>query len=153
MRQLRLPTMGREFEKLADAAASNQTFAQFLLSLTEIELATRVANAVTVRIKDAGFAVEKDFDTYDFSVMPNLSKPKVLELPNVNGLNRNIIVVWWGVTGLGRPIWPWDGAWRRVGRVCGCDSSRGGAGQPPGAGAKAVHVRPFPSSNSTGRTC
>ena len=28
LRQLRLPTMGREFEKLArDAAASNQTFA------------------------------------------------------------------------------------------------------------------------------
>src|SRR5512135_3602801 len=48
LRQLRLPTMGREFEKLArDAAASNQTFAQFLLRLTELELATRAANAVT----------------------------------------------------------------------------------------------------------
>ena len=33
LRQLRLPTMGREFEKLArDAAAANQTFAQFLLA-------------------------------------------------------------------------------------------------------------------------
>ena len=31
-RQLRLPTMGREFEKLArDAAAGNQSFVQFLL--------------------------------------------------------------------------------------------------------------------------
>ena len=40
LRQLRLPTMGREFEKLArDAAATNQTFAQFLLRLTELELA------------------------------------------------------------------------------------------------------------------
>ena len=39
-RQLRLPTMGREFERLArDAAATNQTFAQFLLRLTEVELA------------------------------------------------------------------------------------------------------------------
>jgi DNA replication protein DnaC len=81
LRQLRLPTMGREFEKLArDAAAANQTFAQFLLRLTELELATRAANAVTTRIKDAGFPVEKDFDTYDFSVMPQLSKPKILEL-------------------------------------------------------------------------
>jgi hypothetical protein len=34
-RQLRLPTMGREFEKLSrDAAATNQTFVQFLLYLT-----------------------------------------------------------------------------------------------------------------------
>src|SRR5262249_8174162 len=81
LRQLRLPTMGREFEKLArDAAASNQTFAQFLLRLTEIELAARSANAVAARIKDAGFPVGKDFDTYDFSALPTISKPKVLEL-------------------------------------------------------------------------
>jgi DNA replication protein DnaC len=63
LRQLRLPTMGREFEKLArDAAATNQTFAQFLLRLTELELATRAINAVATRIKDAGFPVEKDFE-------------------------------------------------------------------------------------------
>ena len=81
LRQLRLPTMGREFEKLArDATTGNQTFIQFLLRLTELELATRAANAVTSRIKDAGFPVEKDFDTYDFSVMPQLSKPKILKL-------------------------------------------------------------------------
>jgi DNA replication protein DnaC len=80
-RQLRLPTMGREFETLArDAAASNQTFTQFLLRLTEIELATRAANAVAARIKNAEFPVEKDFDTFDFTALPGLSKPKVLEL-------------------------------------------------------------------------
>ena len=80
-RQLRLPTMGKEFEKLArDAASTNQTFAQFLLRLTELELAARAAKAVAKRIKDADFPVLKDFDTYDFSVMPQLSKPKVLEL-------------------------------------------------------------------------
>ena len=81
LRQLRLPTMGREFEKLArDAAATNQTFVQFLLRLTELELATRAANAVATRIKNAEFPVLKDFDTFDFSVLPQLSKPKVLEL-------------------------------------------------------------------------
>jgi DNA replication protein DnaC len=80
-RQLRLPTMGREFETLArDAAATNQTFAQFLLRLTEIELAARAANAVATRIKNAEFPVEKDFDTFDFTALPGLSKPKVLEL-------------------------------------------------------------------------
>jgi DNA replication protein DnaC len=60
-RQLRLPTMGREFETLArDASASNQTFAQFLLRLTEIELAARATNAVATRIKNAGFPVENE---------------------------------------------------------------------------------------------
>jgi len=81
LRQLRLPTMGREFEKLArDAAATNQNYLQFLLRLTETELATRAANAVATRIKNAEFPVLKDFDTYDFSVMPQLSKPKILQL-------------------------------------------------------------------------
>ena len=43
-------------------------------------MATRAANAVATRIKNAEFPVLKDFDTYDFSVLPQLSKPKVLEL-------------------------------------------------------------------------
>jgi DNA replication protein DnaC len=81
LRQLRRPTMGREFDKLArDTAATNQTFAQFSLRLTEIELATRGVNAVATRIKNAEFPVMKDFDTYDFIVMPCLSKPKILEV-------------------------------------------------------------------------
>jgi DNA replication protein DnaC len=80
-RQLRLPSMSREFERLArDAAATNQNFHEFLLRLTESELATRAAAAVSRRIKDAKFPVLKDFDTYDFSVVPQLCKPKVLEL-------------------------------------------------------------------------
>jgi hypothetical protein len=58
LRQVRLPTMGAEFERLArDAAATNQTFVQFLLRLTELELATRAANAVASRIKNAEFPV------------------------------------------------------------------------------------------------
>jgi len=111
-RQLRLPTMGREFERLArDAASTNQTFEQFLLKLTEIELSARAANAVTTRIKNAEFPVEKDFDTYDFSVMPNLSKPKVLELARCewieqkyncclvgsHGTGKTHIAVGWGL--------------------------------------------------------
>jgi DNA replication protein DnaC len=111
-RQLRLPTMGREFEKLArDAASTNQTFEQFLLRLTEIELSARAANAVASRIKNAEFPVEKDFDTYDFSVMPNLSKPKVLELARCewieqkyncclvgsHGTGKTHIAVGWGL--------------------------------------------------------
>ena len=46
-RQLRLPSMSREFERLArDAAATNQNYFQFLLRLTESELATRARRTV-----------------------------------------------------------------------------------------------------------
>ena len=80
-RQLRLPSMSREFERLArDAAATNQNYLEYLLRLAESELATRAAAAIARRIKDARFPVLKDFDAYDFSVLPQLSKPKVLEL-------------------------------------------------------------------------
>jgi DNA replication protein DnaC len=89
-RQLRLPTIGQEFERLArDAAASNQNFFQFLLGLTEAELATRAANAVVTRIKNAEFPVLKDLDTYDFSVLPQLSKPKILELARCEWIEQN----------------------------------------------------------------
>ena len=81
LRQLRLPSMSREFERLSrDAAATDRNYFEFLLSLTESEVSARAAAGVERRIKDAKFPILKDFDTYDFSAMPQLSKPKVLEL-------------------------------------------------------------------------
>ena len=104
LRQLRLPTMGREFETLArDAAATNQTFAQLLLRLTEAELSSGAANAVSTRIKNAGFPVEKDFDTYDFSVMPHLSKPKILELARGEWIEQKFNCCLVGSHGTGKP--------------------------------------------------
>jgi DNA replication protein DnaC len=81
LKQLRLPTMGAEFEKLARAAAdANEDYEQYLLRLTELEVAARASNALQARVRAAGFPVPKDFDTFDFTAVPSLSKPKVLEL-------------------------------------------------------------------------
>lgn len=81
LKQLRLPTIQAEFEKLArEAAAANEGYEQYLPRLTELELATRSANALAARIRSAGFPTHKDFDTFDFTAVPGLSKPKVLEL-------------------------------------------------------------------------
>ena len=81
LKQLRLPTMLSEFEKLArEASAANEPYEQYLLRLTELEVAARQANALKARIKQAAFPVHKDFDTYDFSAMPSLPKQKILEL-------------------------------------------------------------------------
>jgi DNA replication protein DnaC len=81
LKQLRLPAMQAEFEKLArEAANGNESYEQFLLRLTELEVAARSANVIKARIKAAGFPVHKDFDTFDFTVVPGLNKPKVLEL-------------------------------------------------------------------------
>jgi DNA replication protein DnaC len=102
-RQLRLPTMGQEFEKLArDAAASNQGYLPFLLRLTELELGARAANAVAARIKQAGFPVLKDFDTFDFTALPQLSKPKVLELARSEWVEQNYNCCLIGTQGTGK---------------------------------------------------
>ena len=79
LKQLRLPTIGAEFEKLArEATASNQTVEHYLLRRTELEVATRQSNALTSRIRQADFPVEKDLETFDFSVPLAVNKQKVL---------------------------------------------------------------------------
>jgi DNA replication protein DnaC len=70
-----------EWEKLArEAAAKNEAYENYLLRLTEAEVTTRSANALSARIRTAGFPVIKDFDTFDFAAIPTLPKQKVLEL-------------------------------------------------------------------------
>jgi DNA replication protein DnaC len=81
LKQLKLPTMLGEWEKLArEAAAKNEAYESYLLRLTEAEVTTRSANALAARIHAASFPVMKDFDTFDFAAIPSLSKQKVLEL-------------------------------------------------------------------------
>lgn len=81
LKQLRLPTMLAEWEKLSrEAAAKNEAYEGYLLRLTEAEVNTRSANALAARIRNACFPVVKDFDTFDFTATPSLPKQKVLEL-------------------------------------------------------------------------
>ena len=103
LKQLRLPAMLAEFEKLArEAAAANETFAQYLLRLTELELAARASNAVQARVRQAGFPVHKDFDTFDFTAVPSLSKPKVLELARGEWIEQRSNICLIGSPGTGK---------------------------------------------------
>jgi len=103
LRQLRLPTMNGEFAKLArEAAAANEGYERYLLRLTELEVAARHANALAARIKQAGFPVLKDFDTYDFSVMPGLNKQKMLELTNCQWIDERYNTCLVGEPGTGK---------------------------------------------------
>ena len=49
LKHLRLPTMHAEFEKLArEAASANESYEQYLLRLTELEVMARSANVLRV---------------------------------------------------------------------------------------------------------
>jgi DNA replication protein DnaC len=79
LKQLRLPTMLAEWEKLArEAAAADEPYEAYLLRLSEAEVTARSANALAARIRAAGFPVMKDFDTFDFAAVPSVPKQKVL---------------------------------------------------------------------------
>jgi DNA replication protein DnaC len=103
LKQLRLPTMGAEFEKLArEATDGNESYEQYLLRLTELEVAARSANAVQARIRQADFPVSKDFDTFDFTALPALNKPKVLELARGEWLEQRANACFIGSPGTGK---------------------------------------------------
>jgi len=63
-----------------EAADGNQGYDDYLPKLTELEVVRRGANAITARIKNAGFPALKDLETFDFTLTPNPNKQKVLEL-------------------------------------------------------------------------
>lgn len=103
LKHLRLPTMHAEFAALArEAATANENYEQYLLRLTELEVAARAANVLKARIKQAGFPVTKDFDTFDFTAQPALAKPKVLELARGEWIEQHCNVCLIGNSGTGK---------------------------------------------------
>ena len=103
LRQLRLPTVAAEFEKLArEAAEANEGYEQYLLRLTELEVTTRSTNAMRARIKAAAFPVHKDFDTYDFTTIPTLNKQQILELARGEWIDQHFNVCLIGNVGTGK---------------------------------------------------
>ncbi len=103
LKQLRLPTVAAEFEKLArEAAQANEGYEQYLLRLTELEVTTRSTNALRTRIKAAAFPVHKDFDTYDFTTIPTLNKQQVLELARGEWIDQHFNVCLIGNVGTGK---------------------------------------------------
>jgi DNA replication protein DnaC len=103
LKQLRLPTICAEFEKLArEAGAANEGYEQYLLRLTELEVAARSTNALAARIRAAGFPVHKDFETYDFAAVPSVPKQKVLELARGEWLDQHYNACLIGQPGTGK---------------------------------------------------
>ena len=107
LKQLKLPTMLCEWEKLArEAAAKNEAYESYLLRLTEAEVTTRAANALAARIRAATFPVVKDLDTFDFSAIPSVPKQKVLELARGAWVEQHTNCCLIGNAGTGKGLHP-----------------------------------------------
>ena len=103
LKQLRLPTMVREYPKLAEQCAKEgATFETFLLRLVELEIVDRDQRATERRIGAAKFPVTKSLDTYDFLAIPSLNKKLVVELARCEWIGRRENVLALGNSGTGK---------------------------------------------------
>jgi DNA replication protein DnaC len=103
LKQLKLPTMLAECEKIAARAAKdNLDHLAFLLQLCELELIDRERRAAERRLKAAKFPTQKTLESFDFKARPSINKPLVLELAKGDYLDRreNILLV--GPSGTGK---------------------------------------------------
>jgi DNA replication protein DnaC len=103
LKRLRLPTMGRQYGKLAqEAAAENKSYEDFLLRLLEMEVTHREENTQKRLILQARFPYLRTLDQFDFSAMPSVNKAKVLELAKGDYLSKKENVALMGNMGTGK---------------------------------------------------
>jgi DNA replication protein DnaC len=103
LRQLKLPTFLREYEKVAaEAAREGLDHVRFLLRLVELELIDRERRMVERRIRAARFPAVKSFDTFDFTAIPSLNKPLTLELARCEFIVARDNVIALGNSGTGK---------------------------------------------------
>ncbi|MGC1860511.1 MAG: IS21-like element helper ATPase IstB [Methylocystis sp.] len=103
LRQLKLPTILREYEKVAvEAAREGQDHVRYLLRLVELELIDRERRMVERRIRAARFPAVKGFDTFDFTAIPSLNKPLVLELARCEYVVARDNIIALGNSGTGK---------------------------------------------------
>ena len=103
LKQLRLPTMVREYRKLGEQCAKEGApFEVFLLRLVESEMMDRERRATERRIKAAKFPVSKSLESYNFLDMPTLNKKLVVDLARCEWIGRRENVLALGNSGTGK---------------------------------------------------
>ena len=103
LKQLKLPTVLREYDKVArDCAREGVDHPRYLLRLVELELIDRERRMVERRIKAARFPAVKSLDTFDFTAIPSLNKMLVLELARCEFILRRENVIALGNSGTGK---------------------------------------------------
>src|SRR6187397_452376 len=103
LKQLRLPTILREYDKVAQACASEGVdHPRYLLRLVELELLDRERRVVERRIREARFPTVKSLDSFDFTAIPSLNKALVLEVARCEYIARRDNVIAVGNSGTGK---------------------------------------------------
>jgi DNA replication protein DnaC len=103
LKQLKLPTVLREYDKVArECAREGVDHPRYLLRLIELELIDRERRVVERRIRQARFPAVKSLDTFDFTAIASLNKMLVLELARCEYILRRENIIALGNSGTGK---------------------------------------------------
>ena len=103
LKQLRLPTFYREYEKVAQQCATEGVdHPRYLLRLSELELLDRERRTMERRIHLAKFPAVKSFDTFEFTAIPSLNKMLVMELARCEFVSKRENIIALGNSGTGK---------------------------------------------------
>src|ERR1035437_5044826 len=101
-KQLRLPTLGGQFARLAEQAVkTKQSHLSYLEALLEGELEERGRKAMARRIHEARFPAVKTLEEFDFQGTPHISAPLLWNLSEGGYLARKEPIIFLGETGTG----------------------------------------------------
>jgi len=102
-KQLRLPTLGDQFARLAEEAVKEkQSHLSYLQALLEAEVEERDHRATARRIQEARFPAVKTLEEFDFQVVPHISVAVMRNLGEGGYLTRKEPVIFLGETGTGK---------------------------------------------------
>jgi DNA replication protein DnaC len=102
-RQLRLPTVGGQYLKLAEEAVKQKHgHVAYLEALLGVEVEERERNAVARRIQEAKFPKVKTLEDFHFEEAPHLSAAQIRQLAEGGYLSRSEPIIFLGDTGTGK---------------------------------------------------
>lgn len=102
-KQLHLPTVGGQFETMAEQAAKQkQSHVRYLEALLAAEVEERHMNAVARRIQEAGFPKVKTLEEFDFENVPHVPAAQIRNLAEGGYLSRSEPVIFLGDAGTGK---------------------------------------------------
>ncbi len=101
-RQLRLPALGSQFVKLAEAVKQKLGHIAYLEALLNAELEERERHAVARRITEAKFPKVKTLEDFHFDEAPIIPAVQIRKLAEGGYLSRSEPIIFLGDTGTGK---------------------------------------------------
>lgn len=103
LKSLRLPTMLREYPSCnREALEKNNSYIEFLATLTALEVKERGIKRINRRISEAHFPVLKTVDTFDMEKAPGLNRHLLMDLTDVHYVANCENIIFVGKSGTGK---------------------------------------------------